>query len=119
MVALHDGVHSPPTHEDPLAHCVASAHWSWGFTHVPLKHFAPGASQPLSLEHVDVAPGMTAVQLAAPFSSLHTKFEGHPDVAQVPEWHLLSAPQVEPLGQSDGFVHDVIAGVGGGGAGSG
>jgi hypothetical protein len=30
-------------------------------------------------------------------------------VEQLPVWHWLSAPQVEPLAQSDGFAH--VAGV--------
>jgi hypothetical protein len=114
LLALHDGVHSPATHCEPAAHWVASAHWSEGFTHEPLRHFAPGVEQSLSFEQVDVPPLLpTGWQTGAPFSSLQTKLEGQPDVEQSPVWHLLSAPQLDPLGQSDGFVHDVPVGVGG------
>ena len=85
MLALHDGVHSPATHCEPAAHWVASAHWSDGFAHVPLRHFAPGVVQSLSFEHVDVPPVLpTGLQTGAPFSSLQTKLEGHPDVEQLP-----------------------------------
>jgi hypothetical protein len=38
---------------------------------------------------------------------LQTKFEGQPDVAQSPVWHLLSAPHVVPAGQSAGFEQAV------------
>jgi hypothetical protein len=114
LLPLHDGVHSPPTHCEPAAHCVASAHWSAGFTHDPLRHLAPGLEQSLSFEQVDVPPLLpTGSQTGVPFASLHTKLDGQPEVEQLPVWHLLSAPQLDPVGQSDGFAQEVPAGVGG------
>jgi hypothetical protein len=108
LFALHEGVHAPCTHCDLVGHCVASAHWSAGAKHLPLRHFDPaGVGQSLSLLHAEVPPVVTGSQAGTPPESLQTKFEGQPVVEQSPMWHLLSAPQLEPLGQSVGFVQRV------------
>ena len=105
MVAPQDGVHAPCTHCEPEGHCVASAHWSVGGAQAPLRHLEPvGVGQSASLWQVEVPPLLpTGSQTGVPALSLQTKLEGQPEVTQSPVWHLLSAPQVEPAGQSDGF----------------
>jgi hypothetical protein len=74
LVALHEGVHAPPTHADPAVHCVASAHWSLGATQDPVRHFAPAVVHSLSPEHEDVMPTVAPISshAGAPFESLQT-----------------------------------------------
>ena len=57
---------------------------------MPLRHFAPGVVQSVSLLHDEVPPVLVGSQVGVPLVSLHTKFEGHPDDEQSPAWHLLS-----------------------------
>lgn len=76
---------------------------------MPLRHLEPaGVGQSLSLLQADVPPSLpTASHAGVPFLSLQTKFDGQPVLEQSPAWHLLSAPQVEPIGQSEGFVQRI------------
>ena len=116
VVAEQVGVHAPCTHCDSPAHWVASAHWSVGATHWPVRQRAPAVDeQSLSLEHADVAPPSPpiAMQAGVPFEPLwsaQTKPDEQPAVEQSPAWHWLSAPQTVPVAQSAGFAH-VPAGV--------
>ena len=109
-------MHAPCTHCSVPAHWVASAHWSTGATHWPVRHLAPVVDeQSLSLEQAEVAPPSPpiATQAGTPFEPLcsaQTKPDGQPDVEQSPAWHWSSAPQLVPLAQSAGFAH-VAAGV--------
>jgi hypothetical protein len=59
--------------------------------------------------HVEVMPPPSVPEpigthWALPPESLHTNCAGQPDIEQSPAWHLLSAPQFEPAGQSEGLV---------------
>jgi hypothetical protein len=119
FAALHVGVHAPCTHCSLFGHCVWSAHWFAGATHEPERHFEPaGVGQSASLLHVEVTPPSPPVPIGThcgvPPESLQTYCEGQPEVEQSPGWHLLSAPHVEPAGQSDGFVQSVPELSGGG-----
>jgi hypothetical protein len=83
---------------------------------VPLRHFEPaGVGQSLSLLQAETPPPPpTGSHVGTPLASLQTKFEGQPDVEQSPAWHLLSAPQLSPVGQSDGLLQ-IVPPAGGGG----
>lgn len=81
---------------------------------MPDRHFDPaGEEHSRSLAHVDGRPPLpaslpTGTQAGIPplpASRRQTKLEGQPDIEQSSAWHLLSAPQFCPLGQSLGLVH--------------